>query len=281
MVERARAKARAKKVKTLPVVLRDQMGNAFELESSHEVETFTLYGGHAEPAELLLAARFVQPGDIVIDVGANVGAFTAAFAGVVAPDGAVHSFEPYAPARRQLERTIELNSLDNVTVNSFAVTNEVGHVALYDYGPGYESWSTLEPRSIDVGPQTIAAVGHTDVPSTTLDAYCEEKGIDRISLLKVDVEGAEARVLEGAEAILDRRAVDLIVIEVSDSTLAPFGERAHRVLDQLEQAGLVPHVLDGGVLRTFRVAGEYPGLANVFAVSPLARGRLLESSRSL
>lgn len=98
--------------------------------------------------------------------------------------------------------------------------------------------------------------------TTTLAAYLDEQGIERVDLLKIDVEGAELLVLRGTP--LDR--VGAILVEVSDNTLEAFGARAVDLIDLLERSGFRTFVVDDGELRGFRIAGPYRELANVFAL---------------
>jgi FkbM family methyltransferase len=257
----------------LPAVISDERGLRFEMRTAEELERFAL-DGHVESDELRVLAAYASDGMMAIDVGANFGVVTATLAASVNPGGAVHSFEPLAAARARLERTIELNALGNVTVNQTAVTDRTGEVQLFDYGPGYESWATLVPREIETGTQTLRAAPPESIPSVTLDDYCQQGSIGRVDILKIDVEGAEERVLRGAARLLEDGRVDLVMVEVADTTLMPAGTRAHALLDLLERRGLWTYRLEGGRLRPFRVAGEQTTLANVFAASDTARLRL-------
>jgi FkbM family methyltransferase len=259
----------------LPVVLTDARGISFEMESSDEVTTFRRHHGHFESDELAFVARAVTAGATVIDVGANVGAFTAVLSRAVGERGHVHAFEPFAAARRRLARTIELNRLTNVIVDGRAVADEVGQAQLAEYGPGFESWSTLVPREIELDSGVLTARAVSEVATTTLDAYCHAAEIEAVALLKVDVEGAELRVLHGAARLLERNAIDIAIVEVADTTLGPAGASAADVTDLLEQHGLRPYVLaSSGRLEPFRVTGPQLSLVNVIALSPSARERL-------
>jgi FkbM family methyltransferase len=268
-----RRRARRARGAEPPLIVKDERGLSFELATSEEIERYMLEDGHVERDELRLVSAYADAGMTVIDAGANFGVFTATLAAAVGESGAVHSFEPLPAARRRLERTIELNALGNVTVNGSAVADRAGAVTLFDYGPGYESWATLAPREIDTAGGTVRATAESSVESTTLDQYCEQKGIERVDLLKIDVEGLEERVLRGAERLLNG-AVDLVIMEVADTTLEAAGSRAHTVIDIVERSGLWPYELDAGLLRPFRIAGEHRSLTNVVAASEAARNRL-------
>jgi FkbM family methyltransferase len=259
----------------LPLVLQDDRGLRFELLSADEVDAFRLHGGHFERGELDVVSRFAAPGMTAIDVGANIGAFAALLARRVGPGGEVHAFEPFPPARARLLRTLGLNGLSNVVVNDDAVADEAGKEYLSDYGSGFDSWSTLAPRDIDLPGGHLVATGRTEVAITTLDHYCEANGIERIDILKVDVEGAEQRVLIGAERLLERGAIDLLLIEVADTTLQAAGSSALEVVDRIERSGLRTHVVgDDGGLVPLRVAGPQLRLIHLIAASIAARRRL-------
>jgi FkbM family methyltransferase len=276
----ARQQVRTQKIRRharshrLPAILTDERGVRFELETRDEVEAFLRHGGHFERDAVNFASRFLEPGMSAVDVGANIGAFTASFAVAVAPTGRVHAFEPLEAARRRLLRTLELNSLVNVIVSPAAVSNEGGKSKLFSYGPGFESWSTLAPRTIKLADRTLDTATSEIVETTTLDDYCEHAGVARIDLLKIDVEGAEQRVLRGAPRLLEEGRADVVIVEVSDNTLQAFGDRAYQVLEFLEAHGLRPHVIEGDILRPFRIAGEHRQLSNIVALSTAARQKL-------
>jgi FkbM family methyltransferase len=259
-----------------PTVLADRRGLRYELVTAAEIEEFNRHGGHFEGDEIDLAARLLATGGVAVDVGANIGAFTAALATAVGPDGKVHAFEPLEASRSRLERTLELNELANVIVDPRAVADTAGSAELFEYGPGYESWAGLADRSIEHG-GVVPPATSTAVETTTLDAYAAEAAIERIDLLKVDVEGAEERVLRGARGLLEAGRVSAIVLELSDNTLDSFGARAFDVVELLEGYGLRLFVVRDGALRGFRVAGVFRELANVFALSPAAREQVAEA----
>ena len=256
---------------TPPAVLTDRSGARFELETAEEIDAFVRHEGHFERAELELVEAFLEPGAVAVDVGANIGHFTVTMARAVGGAGRVHAFEPSAESARRLRRSLELNGRENVTVNEAALAAEAGTRVLYGYGPGTASWSTLAPRQI---PGTAEAARQAEVAAETLDDYAERTGIERIDVLKIDVEGGELDVLRGAERLFAARAVALVLVEVSDETLPAFGARAHALLGWLEERGMRPHVIEDGRLRGFRVAGPFHELANVVAFGAAARERL-------
>jgi len=262
------------------VILRDVRGVAFELETREEVDGFRRHGGHFEGAAVDLACALLRPGDVALDVGANIGAFTVAMARAVTASGRVFAFEPFAVARRRLQRTLELNATHNVEVLSAAVADRVGSATLVDYGAGYESWSTLAPREIETAAGMVRAAGHTEVGTTTLDAFAAARGLDRAAVAKIDVEGAEAFVIAGARDLLARRAIDVLFVEASDETLEAAGASVHGLLATLRADGLHVFELNGdGSVDPALPSGRVDRLMQLVAVTDAGRKRLVSAGR--
>jgi FkbM family methyltransferase len=270
-VDRFRAQQRARKI-TVPVVLHDRRGLRFELVDHGEVVSFLQHGGHFERAEMELLSASLRPGDVALDIGANIGHFAAGFARAVGPQGEVHAFEPFAANFARLERTRALNDLEALRTHQLIVADQPGTAELTDYGAGYGSWASTVPRTIELATGVVAPVARHTVASTTLDAFCAECGLDRIAAVKIDVEGGEMAVLEGAHGLLDAGAIEVVLVEVSDNTL-PDGVTSAQLVDRLEQAGLQPCVLRRGRLVPFRPSGHV-AFANVVAATPGAMTRL-------
>ena len=152
-----------------------------------------LFYGFDVPATAL---AFAPRGGTVIDIGANLGEWAVPLAQAVGPAGQVFCCEPNPAVAAALEATLRVNGLDHAEVLRIAVSDieGEGHLALH---PG------------DTGQSRLAAAG---IPVTlrTLDALAAEHGLDRIDLVKVDVEGHEAAVLAGAMEVLRRHRPALI-----------------------------------------------------------------------
>lgn len=267
------ARARARRV-TAPAVLTDARGARFELVDRQEVAQFLEHRGHFEAAELDLLRRYLRAGDTVLDVGANIGHFTATIARAVGRDGNVHAFEPLASNRGRLRRTLELNGIEaRVHVEGAAVTARSGEIEIVDYGEGYGSWATTKPVEHDLrGERTVTGTAIT-VPAVTLDEHCAKHGLTRLAALKIDVEGAEWDVLDGAEALLAAAAADLLIVECSDTTLLAAGRSSWELADRLGRGTLRTYELANGRLVPHRVAG-WTQFSNVIALSPAGRERL-------
>jgi FkbM family methyltransferase len=150
-----------------------------------------LYGEFSE-GEVELFRQIVEPGHVVIEVGANIGAHTVFLARQVGPQGLVLAFEPQRVVFQTLCANIALNSLPNVVCMQNAVGAAQGtiKVPLFDYT------RTNNFGGLSLGRHTVGE----DVAVVPLDIY----NLPRCNLIKVDVEGMEEEVLRGAASMIAR-----------------------------------------------------------------------------
>jgi FkbM family methyltransferase len=159
------------------------------------------WAGTHEPAVQKALIAVLRPGMTVWDIGAHKGFFTGLCSRRVGPSGSVHAFEPGPVSRARLERTIELNGFRNVQVHPFAIGRERTEGVLHDVGRSAQA--TLRP---------VKAPGSTVEIRTIADLWDELGPPDAI---KIDAEGAEVRIIEGAAGLLDGAPVS-IVVEIHD-----------------------------------------------------------------
>jgi len=208
-----------------------------------------------------LALRFYEPmvsrfigssfGEVFVDVGANVGAYTL----FSAPKfRTVLAVEPGSIARRMLERNLIINDVQNVTVDARVVGTRIGLVKLY-HSPSIGNWGLI--------------------PSNTSQEFDLVDGVNlgellseyrRVDLIKIDVEGSELDVLRSAEDSL--RKVSEIIIEVRDSHI-------ENVAHMMENAGFGGYILEDrpqarerNLLFSRRMYSSLPSLEGKVLVRP-------------
>lgn len=158
-----------------------------------------MYGGWEPEAQRLIATH-VLPGDVVYDVGGNYGIHTILFARLVGAEGRVVAFEPLPHLAGALRDNVDLNGFSNVVCDERA---------LADYtGEGSFLVGHHEGAGQLVGPDEAAS---RTVPVTTVDEVVFGEGQRPPTLVKIDVEGAEAAVLEGARRVLDAHGPTLLI----------------------------------------------------------------------
>jgi FkbM family methyltransferase len=204
-----------------------------------------LHPPYVHPAVL----GFLQPGSVVIDVGANLGEWTVPFARKVGPAGRVLAIEPAPRSAAALESTLAANALRQAEIVRCAIGDHDG-VAQFAV-PVVRSARTDTGTAL-IGP-ACAGRDALQVPLRSLDSLAAVRNLARLDLIKIDVEGHERRVLDGAAAVLDRHR-PVLVIETGHEA---DGDRA-AIHDRL--AGLRYRML--GILLDYGMASaDWPAYA--------------------
>jgi FkbM family methyltransferase len=159
---------------------------------------------HNGELRVLEQLRRVEP-SVVFDVGANVGDWSMTAARVL-HNTRIHAFEIVPQTASDLRSRIEQAHADSVVVNAIGLSDHAGEIPVA-YLPAFSEGSSAAVV------QPADEVQWVDCPVQTGDAYCAEHGIERIDLLKIDVEGLESRVLAGFESMLSRGAVRAVQFE--------------------------------------------------------------------
>jgi FkbM family methyltransferase len=202
-----------------------QPGLWMQLNVRDLIQQTILLEGMWDPTLTRFIESTLKPGDMFIDVGAHVGYFTLLAGRQVGPAGTVLSIEPNLVALEQLRQNVEHSHLGNVHVAHTACGDSYDPVRLYLHTDSNSSMASLSAANATSG----AAV---DVACTTLDDLCQERGLPRAHLVKIDVEGAELSVLRGMERIL-REVRPVIVLELEPHLLEGFGATTASILTLL------------------------------------------------
>jgi FkbM family methyltransferase len=177
-----------------------------------------------EPAQEFREENFVraylQPLDVYVDVGANIGILVLSASGLVGEEGRILAIEPHPVTFKFLVENIRLNKRTNITASNVAVVDRPSQVFVTSlYSDNQNRVHTLEAG--------IAVEG------TTLDQLTAD--FRRIALLKIDVEGGEGNVLKGAERTLAR--TDTVLFEYGQTMSAAYGYSFCHLYDLLAGAG--------------------------------------------
>jgi FkbM family methyltransferase len=212
--------------------------------------------GAYEPPTADLIQKLVGPGDTVLDIGANAGFFSLLAAVRVGAQGRVFAFEPLPSVRQELEANVSLNGFHNVTVRSDAVSNRRATLRLYEVPQAHKGRTSL--RQLDDAARSI------EVAAIAIDDLQDEFGTVRLA--KIDVEGAELLVLDGATRVIGRDHPHLVV-EVTDEYLRAFGHSAAALLNWLLDHGYaIYRIAETGLIPVPRGYAAAEGQFNALCV---------------
>lgn len=187
--------------------------------SPKDYATYGIYFfGEYDPSMTSVLKHLVKPGDTVWDVGTERGWFTLLMGSLVGETGRVDSFEAFPPTVQKLTKNVELNQMNWVHINGVAVSEE--NSKMWFVPPSNEvtnNVSFLNDCS-GVGYLTTSFKENAiEVNTINLDDYYEKSQIKKLSLIKIDIEGAEVSAIKGARhLILKDRPV--IAIEFNRET---------------------------------------------------------------
>ncbi|WP_043879765.1 FkbM family methyltransferase [Azorhizobium caulinodans] len=209
--------------------------------------------------ELRYIQKFVRPGDIFIDVGANIGLFTVKMAPTA---GRVVAVEPGSTAGSLLADNVALNHFSNVAIVRKALSDSVGVASLHHNPLGND-------------PQAFSLVSDgsdaetEQVPITTLDVMVTEQRLARVDCIKIDVEGAEGQVIAGGMDTL-RAYHPAVIFEMNCPTLLKAGGDPAAAWNALQGLGYRFFRLaeDGALLPLASRPGAF---CNVVALHPEGR----------
>ena len=216
----------------LPVRVKWYEGLNIYLRLGNDQSRCLYVSGSFEPNEIYWLGTVLKPGMCFLDIGANEGFYTTYAAKKVGPAGRVYAFEPSAREQTWLQRNIIRNNLQNVTVFEMALSDKTGKAVLNIADHEHNGQNTL---GVKFGHPGISSIYEVEVPITTIDALRDARLLPKLDVLKIDVEGAEAMVLEGARAALNNDRPTLI-IELFEAALAAQGSSVARVINLLEAA---------------------------------------------
>lgn len=220
------------------LILEDEYHVRFVLGPQDRHRMLQLVHREFDKSEFKAIAQLVRAGDTGFDVGANAGEYSVLLSRQCGPTGRVWAFEPVPDTYWRLRETLALNRCDNTTAVQAAVCDKSGTVVMNLFDAQHSEWNTLGmPEMITPEGNTLLPTNSEEVPSYTLDEFCDVEKIERINFLKVDVEGFEHAVFRGASRLFRERRVDCVCFEISQAPLKGAKSSSRSVFEILEEYG--------------------------------------------
>jgi len=214
------------------VLLHTRVGFDLLVDPNDYLSALLSKDGVYEAPETDLVARIVRTGDICIDAGCHLGYYSCLFAKLVGNKGRVYSFDASPYACLGTKRNLGLNGFCSANVMQVALADTEGTRPFHVSADDQTGLSSL--GAIPNIKETIL------VRSSPLEAFLEDQCVERVRLLKLDVEGAEEMVLRGLGSFLVAHLIDYILIECFDERLQLLESSTKKITDILKSAGYKP-----------------------------------------
>ncbi|MBR9706714.1 FkbM family methyltransferase [Candidatus Pacearchaeota archaeon] len=150
-----------------------------------------IYYDFYEPTITRFFKKFLRPGDVVLDVGANVGYYSLLSSRIVGDKGSVYSFEPMTSANKRMQINLLLNNFKNINLEKLGVSDKPGTQKFY-FQNQYSMFKSAKGPSEE------------KVKFVTLDEYVKKNKIKNVRLIKTDTDGFDAKVLLGAREVIKK-----------------------------------------------------------------------------
>jgi FkbM family methyltransferase len=241
-------------VRRYPVHTCSRRGIVYELDLTKIIDRAVYLGGW-EPQTAEFLRRSIDPGDVIVEVGANIGVHTLLLADLVGPSGSVIAFEPTVYAQRKLAANIALNRRlqTRISVRPELVTNHelaTPNLSIQSSFPVGERYLVGERYAAGnpVG-ETVAA----------RPMALDELSPARLDLLKIDVDGYDYKVLQGAARLL-KSLKPIVLVELCEYTLRSQGDCIRDIFSLLSSLGYVAFYENGRPIESVEKVLELVGM---------------------
>jgi FkbM family methyltransferase len=210
-----------------PVPFTVPFGNGTKLTVTAPSWSHVFYLGDLDANIRRFMTGRVNHNSIVFDVGASIGIYSVPLAKRAAH---VYAFEALRANYELLLANIEQNGIRNITANFGAVAEKSGQV---------------KAPVLSAGDCSLAsdAESFVEIPALTLDDFAKTHGIDRVDIMKMDIEGSETKALQGARELFLSKAIREVVIEFAPNWLRKMGSSPEELYDLFEEYGLSVRLL--------------------------------------
>lgn len=224
-----------------------------------------IYSEGFEVEERQFLNAYLRPGDVFVDVGANIGLITLIAARRVGNAGCVYAFEPCTETYERLLANVELNGFANVFCHQLALSDRIDQLDMTISTDGFDAWNSLAQliRGNSFAIETVNVV--------TWDSFAQKQNlIERVTMMKIDVEGWESHVLSGGRRTLSQSSAPILQVEFNEQASQSASSSCAKLYHQLEELGykmftydaktirIVPHPLRENYLYLNLIASKRP-----------------------
>jgi FkbM family methyltransferase len=242
--------------RSLPIEAQTRFGARIAGRFPDAVHSHVYFFGVWEPAITALYRATLEPGDVVVDIGANVGLHTLLAAQLVGPSGRVHAIEASPHIFARLKRNLAANGAHQVQAWNMAATDRPGEVPVFLHDERNLGGTTI----IAIEAAKAGSPLETMVAGLPVGDIIPKSDLLAAKLIKIDVEGAEWLVVQGLRAVLPLLRADVaILVEVNQTALAVLGGSLDALLAIFAEAGFTAYEVANAYDGAFYI-GPAPGL---------------------
>lgn len=192
--------------------------------------------GYFDPRGIRYIKNQLYEGEVFVDIGANVGAYSLVASRLVGKSGKVIAFEPASKTFLRHTKNIIMNGLTNIILERKAVLDKNTQIDIYISTRHNMGMSSIFHHASESGVTE-------KVETISLDEYAEKKNISKISLVKIDIEGSEMLALRGMRKIIEQFR-PRILIELKEETLSGSDYQVNDIIEFLIHAGYEKFIID-------------------------------------
>jgi FkbM family methyltransferase len=218
-------------------VIKNVDGINYELDLTEVIDSAIYFNNNREPHTSNALKRLCQPGMTIFDIGANVGSHALPIAQSAGVKGKVYAFEPVPWALDKLKKNLSLNNFKNVLVQPIALSDHINENATFSLRASFKTTSGKPVNEDgDLNENWWDACEEVKVKVETVDNFIIREEITSLDVIKLDVDGFEAKVLRGAQSTLDKFK-PTILMELAPSWLKDKGDNIDELLSFLSNYG--------------------------------------------
>lgn len=196
------------------------------LNPTEHIQQQLFWYGHYEKELGELLKKIVRPGDVFLDLGANIGYFSLLVA-INSPSANIISFEPAKDLFHYMNDNISLNNIKNVSAINAAAGEINEEKDLFISSPDNSGMSSFhQPENYSGKKERVKVL--------SMDEWFKTSGLSKIDIIKLDIEGSELAALKGMKEILQKQK-PVLIVEVNPETLSMFNLRPSDIYDYLKQ----------------------------------------------
>jgi len=181
-----------------------------------------------EENEIVFIKKFIKKGDVLIDIGSNIGLFSLHASKIVGDTGKVFAIEPTPITFKRLVENINLNQFNNIKTFNIGLSNKRETLRFNISNDGHDAWNSFADLF------ELENSTSVEIEVNTIDNLIKENNVNHIDLIKLDVEGWEKFVLEGGEELLKMDDTPAFMIEFTEENAFSAGYYCGEIYDFLK-----------------------------------------------